>query len=73
MTGNGRENEKTAPANLKCRLLRTYLLEKLVIGMLRLGGVKNISAGLRHYGWKACDTLTLSGLPRNNYKTLPWG
>ena len=41
-------------------------LRNLVIGMLRLGGVKNISAALRHYGWKPWDTLTLIGLPRNN-------
>ena len=41
-------------------------LRNLVIGILRLGGVKNISAALRHYGWKPWDTLTLIGLPRNN-------
>ena len=41
-------------------------LRNLVIGMLRLGGVKNISAALHHYGWKPWDTLTLIGLPRNN-------
>ena len=27
-------------------------LRNLVTGILRLGGVKNISAALRHYGWK---------------------
>ena len=27
-------------------------LRNLVIGMLRLSGVKNISAALRHYRWK---------------------
>jgi predicted transposase YbfD/YdcC len=41
-------------------------LRNLVIGMLRLGGVKNISAALRHYGWKPWETLTLIGLPANN-------
>ena len=38
-------------------------LRNLVIGMLRLGGVKNISAALRHYSWKPWETLTLIGLP----------
>ena len=41
-------------------------LRNLVIGMLRLGGVKNISAALRHYGWKPWETLALIGLPANN-------
>ena len=40
-------------------------LRNLVIGMLRLGGVKNIAAALRHYSWKPWETLTLIGLPRN--------
>ena len=37
-------------------------LRNLVIGMLRLNGVKNISAALRHYGWKPWETLLLIGL-----------
>ena len=41
-------------------------LRNLVIGMLTLGGVKNISAALRHYGSKAWETLLLIGLPRHN-------
>ena len=41
-------------------------LRNLVIGMLRLGGVKNIAAALRHYGWKPWETLTLLGLFNNN-------
>ena len=45
-------------------------LRNLVIGMLRLSGVKNIAAALRHYSWKPWETLTLLGLPRNNKKTL---
>ena len=41
-------------------------LRNLVIGMLRLGGVKNIAAALRHYAWKSRETLTLIGLPTYN-------
>ena len=41
-------------------------LRNLVIGMLRLNGVKNIAAALRHYGWKPWQTLTLIGLLHNN-------
>ena len=41
-------------------------LRNLVIGMLRLSGVKNIAAALRHYGWKPRETLTLIGLPNYN-------
>ena len=41
-------------------------LRNLVIGMLRLGRVKNIAAALRHYGWKPHETLTLIGLPIYN-------
>ena len=41
-------------------------LRILVIGMLRLSGVKNISAALRHYAWKPWDTLTLMGLSPYN-------
>ena len=41
-------------------------LRNLVIGMLRLNGVKNISAALRHYGWKPWETLLLIGLPPHN-------
>ena len=41
-------------------------LRNLVIGILRLSGVKNISETLRHYGWKPWETLTLIGLPLNN-------
>ena len=35
-------------------------LRNLVIGMLRLGGVRNISAALRHYSWKPWGTLTVN-------------
>ena len=38
-------------------------LRNLVIGMLRLRGVKNIAAALRHYSWKPWETLTLIGIP----------
>ena len=38
----------------------------LVIGMLRLSGVKNISAALRHYAWKPWETLLLISLPQDN-------
>ena len=41
-------------------------LRNLVIGILRLSGVKNISETLRHYDWKPWETLTLIGLPLNN-------
>ena len=41
-------------------------MRNLVIGMLRLCGVKNIAAALRHYGWKPWETLALIGLPANN-------
>ena len=41
-------------------------LRNLVIGMLRLGGVRNISAALRHYSWKPWETLSLLGLFNNN-------
>ncbi len=41
-------------------------LRNLVIGVLRLSGVKNISAALRHYGWKPWEALSLIGLPPNN-------
>ena len=41
-------------------------LRNLVIGMLRLGGVKNIAAALRHYAWKPWETLTLIGLLHDN-------
>ena len=41
-------------------------LRNLVIGVFRLGGVTNISAALRHYGWKPWETLTLIGLLHNN-------
>ena len=41
-------------------------LRNLVAGMLRLCGVKNISAALRHYSWKPWETLTLIGLSPNN-------
>ena len=37
-----------------------------VTGMLRLCGVKNIAAALRHYGWKPWETLALIGLLSNN-------
>jgi hypothetical protein len=38
----------------------------LVIGVLRLNGVRNIAAALRHYGWKPWEALTLIGLLPNN-------
>ena len=41
-------------------------LRNLVIGMLRLGGVKNMAAALRYYGWKPHETRTLIGLPIYN-------
>ena len=41
-------------------------LRNLVMGVLRLSGVKNITAALRHYGWKPWETLTLIGLLPNN-------
>ena len=41
-------------------------LRNLVIGMLRLNGIKNIAAALRHYGWMPWEALTLIGLPRHN-------
>ena len=41
-------------------------LRNLVTGVLRLGGVTNISAALRHYGWKPWEILTLIGLLLNN-------
>ena len=41
-------------------------LRNLAIGLLRLSGVNNISAALRHYGWKPWETLSLIGLPHNN-------
>ena len=41
-------------------------LRNLVIGMLRLSGVNNTAAALRHYSWKPWKALTLIGLCRNN-------
>ena len=41
-------------------------LRNLVIGLLRLGGVKNIPVALRHYGWKPWETLPLIGLLHHN-------
>ena len=41
-------------------------LRNLVMGLLRLIGVKNIAAALRHYGWKPWETLTLIGLSPDN-------
>ena len=41
-------------------------LRNLVIGVLRLSGVKNISAALRHYGWEPWEALSLIGLSPNN-------
>ena len=40
-------------------------LRNLVIGMLRLDGVKNIAAALRHYAWNPWEALNLVGLPYN--------
>ena len=37
-------------------------LRNLVIGILRLSGATNLSAALRHYGWKPWETLALIGL-----------
>ena len=45
-------------------------LRNLVIGMLRLSGVKNIAAALRHYSWKPWETRTLIGLCTDNEKAL---
>ena len=44
-------------------------LRNLVTGMLRLCGVKNIAASLRHYAWKPRETLTIIG-PANNYRRV---
>ena len=41
-------------------------LRNLVIGTLRLSGVNNIAAALRHYGWKPWEALSLIGLLPNN-------
>ena len=41
-------------------------LRNLVIGVLRVSGVKNISATLRHYGWKPWEAVFLIGLCTNN-------
>ena len=38
-------------------------LRNLVISILRLSGVKNITAALRHYGWKPWETLGNPGKP----------
>ena len=59
--GGDRSQVRTGSAPQLLAALRNF-----VIGMLRLGGVKNISAALRHYGWKAWETLLLIGLPRHN-------
>ena len=45
-------------------------MRDLVTGMLRLCGVKNILAALRHHAWKRWETLTLIGLPTDNQKPL---
>ena len=37
-------------------------LRNLVIGLVRRTGVTNVSAALRHYGWKPFGALTLLGL-----------
>ena len=41
-------------------------LRNLVIGTLRLSGVNNIAAALRHYGWKPWEALSHIGLLPNN-------
>ena len=41
-------------------------LRILVIGMLRLSGVKSIWAALRYYAWKPWETLSLIGLSPHN-------
>ena len=59
--GEDQSQVRTGPAPQLLAALRN-----LVIGILRLGGVKNIAAALRHYGWKPWETLTLIGLLPNN-------
>ena len=41
-------------------------LRNLVTGMLRAERSEKQSGGLRHYGWKPWETLTLIGLLPNN-------
>ena len=59
--GEDQSQVRTGPAPQLLAALRN-----LVIGMLRLGGVRNISAALRHYSWKPWETLSLLGLFNNN-------
>ena len=59
--GEDQSQVRTGPAPQLLAALRN-----LVTGMLRLCGVKNISAALRHYAWKPWETLTLIGLLPNN-------
>ena len=59
--GEDQSQVRTGPAPQLLAALRN-----LVIGILRLGGVKNIAAALRHYGWKPWETLSLIGLLPNN-------
>ena len=61
MVGEDRSQVRTESAPQLLEALRN-----LVIGMLRLSGVKNISAALRHYAWKPWETLLLIGPPRHN-------
>ena len=41
-------------------------LRNLVMSMLRLSGTRNLTAALRHYGWKPWEALTLIGLSPEN-------
>ena len=61
--GEGRSQVRTGAAPQLLAALRNS-----VIGLLRLGGVKNISAALRHCGRKPWETL---GYPDANRPTLP--
>ena len=58
--------ETTESGNTQYDAVLGSSLRNLVIGMLRLSGVRNIAAALRHYGWKSRETLTLIGLPTCN-------
>ena len=62
--GEDQSQVRTGSAPQLLAALRNLVIG--VIGMLRLQGVKNIAAALRHYGWKPWETLTLIGLLPNN-------
>ena len=57
---------RTGSAPQLLAALRNLVMRNLVIGVLRLSGVKNISAALRHYGWKPWEAVFLIGLCTNN-------